>query len=458
MAEIQMIEHTDYRLALILPQSRQLLGIQGAGAIELPTISISPWERPAEQLTGRIEDKWKIQTIILDILVGPGSETPCAVAEVRTDSWDFEREGFCVAELDNIGDLWLEDEQRESLSAILSGNEVDRGAFAQVGWIEKAQEWIRSSIDSHEVIFTGEILQLNGGGAFCLLRLGTRSGPAYWIKGVGAPNAHEFAITGYLAQHYPEYLPPVIAMRSDWRAWVMEEFGSSLHSSPTLDDFKRAVHQLANLQKRVAKSPDELLAAQCADHRTGLLDSQIDDIFEYLDEAMGQQASRKALPLSTSRLHEIRTVLHDACFVLRELRIPDSLIHGDISPGSILCNGSNCVLTDWCEAYVGNPFIAFEQLCVHVRRSTGDSSLWIRALTQVYRSCWADLLTERQIEKTLQIVPLISVLSYLYGRGDWLHTSRRNEPAVQSYSRGLARHMDRIATDPALIEAICQPS
>ncbi|HUD55250.1 MAG TPA: hypothetical protein VMR02_08485 [Terracidiphilus sp.] len=453
-----MIEHTDYRLALIIPHSRQLLGIPGSGAVELPVVSIPQRERPAEQLTIQIEERWNIKTIVLDILEGSGSKAPCAVIEVRTSSWDFECEGFCTVQPDKIGDALLADSQRRSLRTILQGTNVDGFAFSRIGWIEDAQLWIQSSVTDHRVIFSGDIRQLNGGGAFCLLRLGTQTGAAYWIKGVGEPNVHEFAVTGYLAKHCPDYLPGVVAMRSDWNAWTMEEFGSSLHHSDSLDDFKRAVYRLAGLQMQLTGKSDELLAAQCADHRTRVLNSHIDDIIEYLDGAMHRQTSAKALPLSSSRLHEIRTTLHDACFALEDLRIPDSIMHGDISPGSILGNGNTCVFTDWCEACVGCPFITFEQLCVHAARKAGESESWIGSLKRIYRSCWIDFLTEHQIDRALQIVPLVSVLSYLCGRGEWLHASQRNEPAFLSHSRSLARHMDRIARNIELTGALCERS
>jgi hypothetical protein len=452
-----MIENTDYRLVLILPHSRLLLGIRSSGSIELPVIRIPLWERPAEHLTRQIGERWNIKTIILEIISGPGSKSPCAVAEVRTASWDFEREGFSIARPEDIGDGSLVESQRQSLGRIVRDDE-DGGAFARIGWIEDAQRWIQSSVSDHEVIFTDDIRQLNGGGAFCLLRLGTQSGPAYWIKGVGEPNAHEFTVTSYLATHCPEYLPPIVAMRGDWNAWVMEEFGSSLHNSDSLCDFERAVYRLADLQKNLTGKSKELLAAQCADHRTEVLCSHIDEIIDYLDDAMRQQTSTKVSPLSTSRLHEVRAVLHSSCDALQALLIPDSLMHNDISPGSILGIGANCVFTDWCEGYVGNPFITLEQFCLHVARKSGEPLSWLRSLRSIYRSCWQDVLTEPQIEGAMQLTPLTSVLSYLCGRGDWLHTSRKNEPAFLSYSRSLARHMDRIVARIELSEPLCQPS
>ena len=129
---------------------------------------------------------------------------------------------------------------------------------------------------------------------------------------------------------------------------------------------------------------------------------------------------------------------------LEELAIPDSLMHNDISPGSILSDGRDCVFTDWCEAYVGNPFITIEQFCAHVARSSDQVESWTPALKNAYRSCWTALLPEWKISKALHLTPLISILSYLYGRGDWLSSPQRRNPSFQAFTRGLARHMDRM--------------
>jgi len=52
-------------------------------------------------------------------------------------------------------------------------------------------------------------------------------------------------------------------------------------------------------------------------------------------------------------------------------------------------------------------------------------------------------------------MPILAAASTLYGRGDWLHSPRRNDPRRQSYARSLARHMDRAAREPRLLEALC---
>ena len=358
--------------------------------------------------------------------------------------------------VDDLPDSSLAESERATLHSILAGEDAGRGPFSRIGWVEEAQTWIQRAISEREVTFTGALRQLNAGGEFCLIRFSTVCGPAVWLKAVGAPNTREFEITAFLANTCPQYLPSIAAMREDWHAWVMDECGSPLHSSSPLRDYEQAAHNLAHLQIELCDKSAELLDVHCSDHRIQTLDSHVDSLIAYLDEAMYLQASTKVTKLIGARLETIRTLLHHTCATLEELGIPDSLMHGDISPGSILNDGRDCVFTDWCEAYVGNPFITLEQFCSHLARNSEQSQSSILAVKNVYRSCWTELLQEHQIERALRLTPLISILSYLYGRGDWLSSPQRHDPSFQGYARSLARHMDRVATSIEFTETSCQ--
>jgi hypothetical protein len=451
-----MADSMGYRLAFVLPESRRLLAIEADGAYEFPTVDIPLWRRPAEQLTQVIEERWRIATVVLDVIADESMPTPCAIIEVRSPAWSFTKACFQVVGVNEPGHSSLAASERATIQSILTGEDAGRGPFSRIGWVEEAQAWIRNSIPDREVAFTGQLRQLNAGGEFCLIRFSTVCNPAVWLKAVGAPNTQEFGITAFLADTCPQYLPPIVAMREDWHAWAMEEVASPLNSSSRLRDLEQAARKLAHLQIELSNKSAELLGAHCSDHRIQTLDSHVDSLIAYLDEAMHLQTSTKVAKLSSDRLETIRTLLHRACATLEELGIPDSLIHSDISPGSILSDGRDCVFTDWSEAYVGNPFITLEQFCEHAARSGGQSESWIPALKKTYRACWAELLPEHRIDKALSLTPLISILSYLHGRGDWLSSPQRHEASVQSYARSLARHMDRIADNVELMEPLCQ--
>ncbi|WP_425387678.1 phosphotransferase [Edaphobacter aggregans] len=171
---------------------------------------------------------------------------------------------------------------------------------------------------------------------------------------------------------------------------------------------------------------------------------------------MAQQISTKVPRLERQRLSEIGLIFQDACLRMEDLGIPDAVIHGDMNRGNILFDlfdDFHCRFIDWSEAYIGNPFVSFQHLLLlntGELRETNDLRL-----KQAYRRAWLGLLDPVQIDAAFALMPLLAAASYLYGRGDWLRSSRRNDPQRQSYARSLARHMDRAAQAPELQEVLC---
>jgi hypothetical protein len=442
-----------YSLMLVNPrQARVWMEISASGA-HLPTIETSCYGRPADQITAAVFARWEVESILIDWVSEKGGSPDIAILELRSQT---------LARLSDLSPISIDELDGFDVSAtltasvrrMLAGNTEGYGPFSRFGWIYDVEAWIRCNVPHRPLEFT-TTRQLNAGGAFALIKMRTQGESAFWVKAVGPPNTSEFVTTAFLAKHSSSFIPAIVDMRPEWNAWIMEDFGRSLHYSEDLREFENATVRLADLQKHFIGKSDELLSAECLDHSMSALSLRIDEIIDYLDEAMHEQITRVVQPLSTHRMKEIGVLLHEICDRMQELAIPDSLMHGDISPGSILGNGNHCIFTDWCEAYVGNPFITFQQFCVHVGNKTSQSEMWKQRLRSVYKCSWRGILGESQIDTGFQLAPLLALLSYLYGRGDWLNSSRRHEPAFLAYSRSLARHMDRIASDLILRRLPC---
>lgn len=438
------------QVAMLLP-SCEVLVEEGAETRTLPRIVIPCWTRVAESVTSAIADRWHLRSLLLSCAREESTSNLLAIVEVHSSAT-----GSALMPVPNGMILeQLPPGLKSPFERIVQHHVSDSEPFSRLGWLDEAMTWIQYAFPASKISFTGKTSQLNASDQFQLIRLDTERPPAYWLKATGHPNTHEYAITTFLASRTPEYLPRVVAVRPDWNAWVMEEHGQSLYHSLSLEAAKNVLVRLAELQQRWIGQEAALLAHGCHDHRLHILLAQIDAIVDYFDEAMRRQTSTKVAPMSRERLVALGQILKDTCTAALELSIPNTLLHNDISPGSILFDGSSYVFTDWAEAYLGNPFLTLQQFCSHLERCCADAINWIPDLRILYGQCWVDRLGPSVVERALAVSPLLAVLSYFYAHGTWLSHPDFEDTHLAGYHRSMARTMERLARENALMEVLC---
>jgi len=439
-AKSKIVEIVEYRVVLVQPNSRAVWAVGAVDGNRLPRVTIPRWTRPAQQLRKSIQTTWGAETVILDVFPASDGSAYCVAAEMLGHAIPS---GLRAVGLDEIAGSELLESEYSALLSILHGR--GKNPFSRVGWINETVDWIETTT-GHTISSSSQIEQLNAGGAFALLRFRTDDGHAYWLKATGSPNEHEFSVVAFLSELCPASLPPLIAARKKWNAWLTEEAGAPLPDSPTKESLVSAAEDFTSLQLQTVDCADVLLSAGAFDHRLSALSRHIDAITAYLIDAMARQSSTNVVPLSRKRLIELAEILRETCFRMEGLGIPDVLIHNDLSVGNILYDGVHCVFTDWSEAAIGNPFLSCDRLC-QLNRDHRES------VCAVYRRSWLSRLSDTSIGEAITLMPLLAIYAYLYGRGDWFR-GRESRPQVDSYMRSLARHMDRAAQDPALLEVL----
>jgi hypothetical protein len=124
--------------------------------------------------------------------------------------------------------------------------------------------------------------------------------------------------------------------------------------------------------------------------------------------------------------------------------------------GNILSRGDRCQFIDWCETYVGDPFITLQHLLLlnpiedHSVKASIEENLKNKYRAVMRRICDAAV-----IEQGFVCMPLMAAASALYGRGDWLNAGDRPNPQRRTLARTIARYMDRAAREPALLQLLC---
>jgi len=443
MAELQSTPETvEYRIAMVEPRSRAILGFETQGSYRLPRVFISRKLRHTQQLTAAAEIKWGLKVLILDFLSETGDDAPIAVAIVRS----IARASLNLLKLplEQISEIELPGKERDRLVSILCGG--TESLLSSIGWIDEAVAWVEE-VTGQKLASNADPEQLNAGGGFALIRFSMENGNACWLKATGKPNQHEFTLTALLSDLFPASLPRLLAIKKEWNAWLTEQAGSPLPSIPTADALTGAASGFATLQIQTLDLIDDLLAAGAFNQRSRALRNQIEPVAEYLMGAMERQESTRVPALNRDRILELGTILKRACLSMESLEIPDTLIHNDLNGGNILSYQNRCVFIDWSEAAVGNPFLACERLC-QLNRKHQDQ------VRSVFRRFWAERMEAGSIEHAFVLAPLLSIYAYLYGRGNWPRVAGTS-PQSDSYARSLARHMDLAAQNPELEELLC---
>jgi hypothetical protein len=221
-----IVETTEYRLVLVLPESRRILAMSDVDGCRLPSVSIPQWKRPAEQLRETVHAVWKLRVLILDFFDG---FPLCAVAEVLVPG---QPTGLKAVSLEQVQPSELSEQQRAQVASILAGDSHASSNFSRVGWIDEAITWLESET-GRKLSSKRDIKQYNAGGEFALVRFRMANDWDYWLKATGGPNAHELSITTLLSKLCGGYLPELISSRPEWNAWLMSGEGTSVTELPT---------------------------------------------------------------------------------------------------------------------------------------------------------------------------------------------------------------------------------
>jgi hypothetical protein len=245
-AQEGVIEITEYRLVLVLPESRKILTISDADGYHLPSVSIPQWTRPAKQLQDAIRNVWKLNVIILDFLRGFPF---CALAEVVAASQGTDLK---TVSLEQLPINELSEQQLAQVAATIAADSCGCSPFCRIGWTDEAIAWLESET-AKTLSSKRDIEQYNAGGSFALIRFRMADGWDYWMKATGHPNEHEPSITALLSKLCGGYLPEFISSKPSWNAWLMPGEAKQIPEIPgepsaLLELLKDAVESMAKLQ------------------------------------------------------------------------------------------------------------------------------------------------------------------------------------------------------------------
>ena len=421
----------------------------------LPSVEIPRWQRVAENLTAAVESNWGEEVVCL---FDPDTDSPTDGAVTRYQA----AEHLCTRSNPKMPTYWapVSKLSQDSLSdgrdyaaikevtAVCNGEmgAASAGPFSRFGWFSELRNWIESVVEPIGFHVNGRFRQLNASPSFSLIRFET-DGPALWFKAVGEPNQREFPITCHVVAAFPAHIfRDVLATRPDWNGWLTRESeGRLLGDDQESGTWERVAAVLAELQINSCDRTPAIAGAGARDLSVGTLRKQIRPFVDITQQLMQQQPKTPPPTLDRRELLALGDQIGEAFDFLEALEIPDTLGHLDLNPGNIVVSAAKCVFLDWAEAYVGNPFLTFQYLLEHFRRSHPRDSSRESQVLESYAAPWSRILSRDAIHSGLSVAPLLAVFSYMCGTGLLSDGERLKQAEFAGYLRGLARRMDREA-------------
>jgi len=445
-------ENESYRVIVLRRCGTEVLVVPNGDRCTLPNVEIPRWQRVPATLAAALSSEWGVDVVALfefqhDPLGDPGS-IRYEAAEYLPGRSNLTSPGRWteISALDR--DSLIDRRDYRAIQRVLGvcdgkTEAALAGPFARLGWFAELREWIESVASPMGFRLTAEFRQLNASPSFSLIRFET-SGPAVWFKAVGEPNQREFAITCTLSRLFPSHLPNVLATRPDWNAWLTRESeGRLLGDEQESGTWERVAAVLAELQINSWGRTPALAGAGVRDLSVGTLRKQIRPFVDITQQLMQQQPKTPPPTLDRKELEALGDRIGEAFDFLEAQEIPETLGHLDLNPGNIVVSATKCVFLDWAEAYVGNPFLTFQYLLEHFRRSHPRDSSAESQVLESYAAPWCRILSRDAIHAGLTVAPLLAAFSYMCGTGLLSDGERLKQVEFAGYLRGLARRMDR---------------
>lgn len=429
-----------YRAAVIIPATQDIVLAVTDGRCQLPLISVECGTRASREIGRELANRWGLTVVVLDFIMGR-NYIPVAICELVGPPRGTGCRAIPISEAPLSE---LDDGQKAAIAKISSGDVDDNRPLCRVGWLAEAVAWAEESTQ-RSVLWPHGIEQYTAGGGFTMLRLEATDNRWYWLKAVGPPNFHEFRISLSIAASGTEYVPRLISARDDWHAWLMEDAGSPVEGTWHEASLRSAASSFAQLQICGLPYVDAVIEAGARDHRCVSLKRLLRARLPLLSNAMRLQTSTSVPKIDDKRLEELVQIVEEACEALLQIKMPDTILHGDLNAGNILFGGEGCRFIDWAEARIGCPFLDlpfFSRLAANQRGSNGTN---IEATHHAYLLCWRDVLTEGQLEVGLALAPLLAVVSHLTGLLNPSRLRLKMDDEQIGYIRSLTRQLDREA-------------
>jgi hypothetical protein len=286
------------------------------------------------------------------------------------------------------------------------GEKVVHHPWVLPGWQTTAVEWVAAALARRGEGPISAVEQVRTWDLSCVLRVRTPQG-ARFLKALPPAYAPEVAVAGFLAAHFPSWVPTVLAVDRE-RGWLLADDAGPLMDNDRLDLWEAAVDQIAAMQRASIPRLDTLLALGCEDQR-------LDALAAGAATLLTDPHVRAVLDADEyAHLRALVPRLQDRCAALAAFGLPPTLVHGDLHTGNIAARDDRPVFFDWGDACVAHPFVVLFALLDARYYPCGAGDIGPR-LRDRYLAGWSDYGSLEHLREALRLADSLAALRYTLG-------------------------------------------
>jgi aminoglycoside phosphotransferase (APT) family kinase protein len=270
------------------------------------------------------------------------------------------------------------------------------------GWFERAAEWIDGALRAAGIEAAREIRQLRCWESSSVLLVRTASGLLYF-KALPQSCRVESAVTAYLARHFADVVPAIVAVNSD-RRWLLMKAcpGRKLEEIGDTRVWERAARRYATLQVDCVRHVDALQRLGCPSRGLDELARSIEAVAR--DEAALRPGAADGLTHAEfARLAAAIPAPQRYCDELAACGVPDTIEHGDLWPGNIFADAASCAVIDWEDVAVAHPFFSLAPLTVGMMNAGLGQPASIARLEHAYAAVFEAVAPASQVKRALEL-------------------------------------------------------
>jgi hypothetical protein len=320
---------TERRVSLVL--------CDGAGELlgTLPAFTVDdPWWQQVQPVVAVARERFTAEVIVLRIL------------DVTSDTYN----GGDVTYLAELVGTPRSALPLTPAAPNISQEEPLRAAWARPGGVTTMITWADDALAAIGRPRVGPVVQVKTWNLSSVLRIPTAEGDV-WCKTVPPFLTHEGGIIALVGAENPTLVPPLLASDPATRTVLLGDVPGEDDWNAPEQRLLTMLRTLVRLQARWIDRLDDLIAAGLPDWRSRSLTQLVDALVARADvRAQLADEELRALDTLTGSLPD-RFAALDAC------GIPETLVHGDFSPGNWRSHGHSLVLLDWGDAGVGHPML-----------------------------------------------------------------------------------------------------